>query len=144
MSIPIWQRGHLNVNDETAFPIEFLRPCADAGYACVQVLLNPDHPSASLDQVSLDYLRKIRSTGMRARGFVWADDFASPEALFEFVLVWRLRSLVNNCALTGFVINAEDGWEAKDQETDGAWSKSFLGAFRSHPLTQKFSLAPNT
>ena len=143
MAATIWRKGHLNVNDRTAYPIEFLRPCAEAGYACVQVMLNPNHPSTSLEQVPLSYVRDIKSTGMRAWGFVWADDFQGPDALYDFVLGWRRQSLDNGCALTGFVINGEDGWEAKDQAGD-AWSLKFLMRFRGNPQTAKLSLALNT
>jgi hypothetical protein len=141
--VTIWQRGHLNVIDHTAFPVEFLKPCADAGYAVTQKMLNPQHPSTSLDQVPLSYLHQIRSTPMKAFGFVWADDFQSPEAMFNFVRGWRQKSLDAGCALTGFVINAEDGWEAHDLAGE-QWSKRFLDLFRSHPLTMKLSLALNT
>ncbi len=143
MTPTIWQKAWLNVNDVTAFPREFLAPCADAGYAGVQVLLNPHHPDTSLDQVPLSYIRAIRDLGMKAWGFVWADDFASPLDCAEFCIAWRKKSLDNGCALTGFVINAEDGVEARDQAGDG-WSKNFLAVFRAHPLTAKVSLALNT
>lgn len=139
----IWQRGHLIVIDETAFPIEYLLPSAEAGYACVQVMLNPRHPDTSLKQVSLDYLRKIRSTGMKAFGFVWADSFADPMSCFSFCRDWRALSLEQGCALTGFVINAEDGIEQRDMAGEG-WSRKFLARFRSDPLTAKLSLALNT
>ena len=139
----IWKYGHLNVNDPTAFPIEYLAPSAEAGYAVVQIHINPRHPSTALDQVPLDYLKLIRSTGMKAWGFVWADAFLSPEALFDFCLGWRKQSLENGCALTGFVINCEDGWEAQDQ-AGKRWSEKFLALFRGHPLTRKLSLGLNT
>jgi hypothetical protein len=142
--VPIWQRAHLNVNDVTAFPVEFLKPCIEAGYACVQVHINPQHPDTSLDQVPLGYIRDIRLLGAKAFGFVWADDFASPDALFNFCLGWRRKSLDAACAITGFVINCEDVWEAKDQASAGGWSKKFLQLFRSDPLTAKLSLALNT
>ena len=140
----IWQKGHLNVNDHTAFPVEFLQPCANAEYACTQVMLNPHHPDTSLSQVPIDYIRKIRGAGMKAFGFVWADSFSSPEDLYRFVIGWRRQSLDNGCAITGFVINAEDGWEYKDQTTGGDWSRRFLNYFRSDPATAKLSLAINT
>jgi hypothetical protein len=144
--IPIWKRGHLNVNDETAFPIEFVRSCIAEGYACVQVMLNPKHPDTSLDQVKVSYIRDIRATGAKVFGFVWADDFRSPEALFDFVLAWRQKSIDEKCAITGFVINCEDVWEAKDQAgfAGVGWSKVFLTLFRNHDLTKKLSLAINT
>lgn len=144
MATTIWQRGHLNVNDVTAFPKEFLKPCIDAGYQVVQVMLNPQHPSTSLDQVPVSYLQDIGNLGAKRWGFVWADDFASPEDMFAFVLEWRQKSIANGCALTGFVINCEDAWEDHDQASGGAWSKKFTNLFRSIPLTAKLSLALNT
>jgi hypothetical protein len=60
MTPTIHQRGHLNVIDHTAFPREFLEPSIKAGYACVQVHLNPAHPDTSLDQVPLWYIQTIR------------------------------------------------------------------------------------
>jgi hypothetical protein len=144
MTPTIWQRGHLNVNDPTSFSDAFLRRCVDEGYPVVQVLINPEHStSESLDQVPLGYLRKVRATGAKAWGFTWADDFDSPEALFGFVLGARQLSLAQGCALTGFVINAEDGWEQHDMGGE-RWSQRFLTQFRSHPLTAKLSLALNT
>lgn len=142
-TVPIWKRGHLNVNDPTAFPIEYLKPSAEAGYAVVQVHINPKHPSTTLDQVPLDYIRLIKSCGMQAWGFVWADAFASPDECFNFVRGWRQQSLENGCALTGFVINCEDAVEARDQAGE-SWSWKFTTAFRNHALTRKLSLALNT
>jgi hypothetical protein len=106
-------------------------------------MLNPRHPDTSLDQVSYSYLTGVRAVGGKVWGFVWADDFQSPEAMFAFVLAWRKQSLENNCALTGFIINCEDGWEAHDKAGE-QWSKRFLDLFRSHPLTMKLSLGLNT
>jgi hypothetical protein len=148
MAVNIWKRGHLNVIDPGSFPLEFVKECIDAGYACVQVMLNPKHPDTSLDQVEISYIKGIRSRGAKAWGFVWADDFSSPAMCFNFVKAWREKSLKASetegtpCALTGFVINAEDGVEAKD--SGGAWSKSFLTLFRTTPVTAKLSLALNT
>lgn len=139
----IWRRAHLNVLDHTAFPKELLAPCAADGYAVVQVMLNPKHPDTSLEQVPLWYLREIRALGMKAWGFVWADDFTSPAELFSFCLGWRRKSLEAGCALTGFVINAEDGWEARDMAGE-RWSERFLTLYRSEQLTKKLSLGLNT
>jgi hypothetical protein len=139
----IWKRGHLNVNDPKSFPKEFLAPCIEEGYAVVQTMLNPKHPKTTLDQVPLEYLVDIRELGAKAWGFVWADDFESPDECFNFVRGWRERSMYENCALTGFVINAEDKTEERDQAGE-SWSWKFLTRFRNHPATQKVSLALNT
>jgi hypothetical protein len=143
MSGTIWQRGMLNINDVTAFPIEFVRPCVEEGYAVVQVMLNPGHPDTSLDQVPVSYLKACRAVGAKVWGFVWADDFQSPESLYAFCQMWRLKSLQESCALTGFVINAEDGWEAHDMAGE-KWSDRFCFHYRGQALTSKLSLALNT
>lgn len=145
MAITIWRRGHLNVNDPTAIPREFVPVYAQAGYACVQTMLNPHHPDASLDQVPAYWLPLVKGSGMKNFGFVWADDFYTPGDLYQFVKDWRAKSLAEGCALTGFVINCEDRWEMHDQETQGDWSRRFLNAFRAFGApTQKLSLALNT
>ena len=120
----IHQRAALLVNDHTAFPLEYVEKCAKAGYGRVDVLLNPNHPNTA-PVVPRSYVDGVKALGMKCWGRVWADDFATPTALTEFVLLERRRLLV-----TGFGINAEDGWEAFDQETSGQWSRAFLASYR--------------
>lgn len=133
----IHQRAALCVNDHTAFPLEFVAKCANAGYARVDVLLNPNHPNTD-PVVPRFYVDGVKALGMKAWGRVWADDFSSPESMMQFILSERQRLQV-----TGFGINAEDGWEARDME-GATWSKRFLSVFRTIPTTAKLSLYLDT
>jgi len=141
--VTIWQTGHLNVNDTGSYTKEWVKECVDAGYTTVQTMLNPKHPDTSLDQISIQWLQGVKSVGAKNFAFVWADDFETPATLFEFCKDWREKSLANNCAITGFVINAEDEWEKQDQAGQ-MWSQRFLSIFRQHTSTRKLSLALNT
>ena len=121
----IHQVGALCVNDVTAFPLEYVEKCARAGYGRVDVLLNPNHPSTE-PAVPRTYVDGVKKLGMKCWGRVWADDFAGPIELYAFVRSERERLMV-----TGFGINAEDGWEWKDQRWAGEPSRLFCEYYRT-------------
>src|SRR5688572_5969328 len=141
MAVTIHQRAALCVNDHTAFPLEYVEKVAAAGYARIDILLNPNHPDLT-PVVPPRYVAGVQGLGMKCWGRVWADDFKSPEAMHAFLVSERLRLRQQDeqgiaWTMGGFGVNAEDGWEAKDQETGGNYSVRFLNLFRSDPVTAK-------
>jgi len=135
--ITIHQRGGLQVNDDTAAPIELMAPLAAAGYARVELLLNSRAAHLS-DYAPRSYVDKMKSLGLKVWGVVWADSFAEPEACYDYVLAERDRLQVS-----GFVINAEDGTEARDLAGE-KWSRRFVSAYRTYAQTSKLALCLNT
>jgi len=133
----IHQRAGLQVNDETAAPVELMRPLWQAGYARVELLQNA-RPAHLPPTPPRSYVDAMKQLGFRVWGVVWADSFAGPLDCLGFCQQQRDALMVS-----GFVINAEDGIEARDQAGE-KWSRTFLAGFRNAPSLRKLALSINT
>jgi hypothetical protein len=140
----IHQRAGLRINDDTAIgfmPGEYIETLIRAGYGRVEFLLNT--PTVIKD-VPAWKVRKAREYGAVSWGVGWADSFSDPFEFHAFLLSERRRIFADTgLTFSGFVVNAEDGTEARDQGGE-KWSRHFLDCFRTHPETKKLALHLDT
>lgn len=131
----IWMRPALTINDWHSAPVEYLKPLFGP-YRALHIHL------VDGGTVSKSYVKDLQDIGYKIFGTV-GDYYAPHQEWTDWVdAAFLAASEVGRLALSGFVGNFEDAWEAKDLATGGKWSSGFVNYYRnSYP---KKNLALNT
>ena len=124
MSITIWQRPSLWVNDHRSVSPELIRPLRAAGYRVLRLHLNPGMEDWT--EPTYAKLAEYRADGWLVHGVLYLYPAEmSPERWAE-----HAARFVSRLGLQGFAFNGEKEVEDADFATEGKWSRDFTARWR--------------